>query len=124
MNAKLRTAVVLTIRLKNVSSRRGHFLETGTYADYDLLVTDEAGGSVPRTDYGRHLAEDERWGSAILQEIQPDGEVEKSIEVTKVYDLSKPGKYYARVTRVVSAEARIDGCEKAVSNPVAFTITE
>ena len=122
--AKAGSPIVATLRLKNISSRRGQFLEMGSYVDYELLVTDHLGKEALRTEFGKHLVEDERGGSARSQELQSGEEIEQTLDITKIYILKTPGKYFARVMRVVMPEAKIVGCEKAVSNTVAFTIFE
>jgi hypothetical protein len=120
---KTGSPVVATIRLKNVSSRPGHFLETGAYRDYEVLVSDQFEQEALRTEYGKHLVEDERWGSAKLHELQAGEEIEQTLDIAKIYAL-RPGRYFARVMRVVVAEGKIEGCEKTVSNVIAFDVIE
>lgn len=116
--------ILLTLRLRNVSSGRGYVLDTLDEQDYEIRVTDQAGKEVERTSYGRHLAEDERGGSAKPREIEPGTEAIAKIDVSKIYALTKPGRYFARVTRVVAPDAPSKFVEKAVSNPIAFIVVE
>lgn len=62
--AKAGSPIVATLRLKNISSRRGQFLEMGSYVDYELLVTDHLGKEALRTESGNRLVEDERGATA------------------------------------------------------------
>jgi hypothetical protein len=60
---------------------------------------------------------------AKLHELQASEEVEQTLDIAKIYAL-KPGRYFTRVMRVVSAEGKIRSCEKAVSNAIAFMVIE
>ena len=121
---RIGSPVVVAFQLKNTSTSVAYVQEISTELDYELTVTDQAGREVSRTHHGRHLAEDERGGSAQAQELMPGQALEGSIDVCAIYDFKKPGKYYARLSRVVlPAGTLVKPIEKAFSNPVVFTIS-
>jgi hypothetical protein len=113
------------MRLKNTSSDVVEYVEISPEMDYDLAVFRQDGSPAPRTGYGRRLAESERWaGRRISRSLAPGEEATETVEITKLFDLAHPGKYYARVSHVITRIPQTPAVEVAFSNPVAFTITE
>ena len=102
-----------------------------------MTVTDTLGRELPRTPRGEKVLRGEipliHAGGG---DIEPGEHIEESVNIADVYQLSKPGTYLVRAMRrfifgtadEARARARTPGEvprteEKAVSNPVEFTIT-
>ena len=57
--------------------------------------------------------------------MKPGEGLQKTLELTKVFDLTKPGRYFVRVTHVVVSDSDDPSdktIETAVSNPVIFEV--
>ena len=130
-SVRLGAPINLKLRLKNVSSGVVRMANNYAEFDYELTVTDSSGKEPPRTEFGRKLLR----GEVILLhseslDLQPGQQVDASLGITQVYQLSQPGTCYARAVRRAifspppeprSADGRLI-VEKAFSNPVQFTI--
>lgn len=119
----------MKLTLKNNDRDPIHVMDTFVEQDYEILVVDDTGKEAKRTNFGRHLVEDERKADrAILLLIEPGQQVEASVDITKIYNLTEPRLYYVRVMRWLLPESddKIDPkiVEMAVSNPCAFTLVE
>ena len=67
--------------------------------NYWARVFDTSGREAPLTEYGKKIRPPMLSGSGVFVELAP-GETDRSDEeITKVYDLSKPGKYILQVCR-------------------------
>jgi hypothetical protein len=122
VSLKSGSPVRVTLRLRNTSSRVLQIVgSTGEYA-YELAVSDEAGKAPPMTELGKHLVEDERSGSRQMRDVQPGEEILDTIDITNLFAVNKPGKYFLRLMRVVEPERKALEPEKVVSNAVSFTI--
>jgi hypothetical protein len=115
--------ICLKLRLKNVSSAIAEYAENLPELDYNIVVFREDGAAVQRTAHGRELVE-ERWGRRISRSLAPGEEITDTVDITKIFDLTLKGKYFARVTHAISRVPQDAVFEVAVSNAVAFTITE
>jgi hypothetical protein len=121
--AKPGVPVFAKLRLKNISARTVRMVDSG-YTDYDVTVADGSGKEPPLTEFGKRLPEMPILRSVGL-DLEPGQEVQVTLEITKLYQLS-PGTYYARVDRhtivpeLAEEFGKVD--EKAFFNPVQFTI--
>jgi len=123
---KLGTPIVLKVTIKNVALRPVWIHVTGPEHDYELTVVDDSGKEPSRTDFGKSLL-DERSGSAMQMPLQPQEEKQVGIDVTKIYQLTKPGVYIVRLGRVVlpdPAENQNAFVERTYAWPIAFKIVE
>jgi len=94
--------------------------------DYELMVEDDAGKEPPRTELGIYLLHP-TGGSSMLSRLMPQEEERVVFEVTRVYQLTKPGNYIARFQRAVMADSEEQGkafAERAFSPPIPFKIIE
>jgi hypothetical protein len=120
--------VTVSLTLNNISGDTIRLTDTFKEQDYEILVVDSAGKEVKRTDFGRRLREERKDFRRVLVLLNPGEKIEAEVEITKLYDLTEPKTYYARVMRTLLPESdeRADPkvVEKAISNPVAFTVVE
>ncbi len=104
--------------------------------NYWLMVTDASGMELPRTKEGDRLRQPSKVEiSSITGPLAPgadDGD--HSIDVTKHYQLDRPGNYFVRIARRLGVPPDVpypttlqEGAkvplEEAVSDPIPFTIT-
>ena len=125
---KLGLPVVVRLTLKNNYRDTLRVMDSSDEQDYNVLVVDSTGKEARRTNFGRRLLDEEKHFRSILVLVRPGDQVEASVDVTKIYTLTGPRPYYLRVTRTLLPESddKMDSkvVEKAVSNPVEFTLVE
>jgi hypothetical protein len=126
-SSKAGSQVFIRLSLKNISDHVARLQDSAPDTDYAIIVADTFGKEPPRTEWGKKLLSGEL---ALLRnttmDLEPGQEVAVTVEITRVYQLTLAGAYYARVTRGgVWAETEEDQkkfIEQAFSNPVRFTI--
>jgi len=113
--------VIATLTLKNTSKERAQVRETIDEWDYEFIVTDATGKQVDLTAYGSKLSEAERSGHAILRSMEPGAEIRKDFDLSRIFVLDVPGRYYVRAIRAV-LPATGTTAEKAVSDAIEFAV--
>jgi hypothetical protein len=131
---KLGAPVVVKFRLKNAYSAAIRIGDTWEPYDYELLVTDASGGEPPRTAVGQRIFRGEY---GVLHsdsiDLQPGQEIEATLDISTIYQLTQPGTYSVRAMRnkifgdaaemsLRNPKERAKSIEKAASNVVQFTI--
>jgi len=119
--------VFIKTKLSNVHSRSVRLSLTQQEFDYRVTVTDASGVEAPLTEWGKKLKLGEAFPiRQTTSDIEPGRDEQVTVEVSKVYDLSRPGTYTVRVVRNgVWPESEEDTrrvIEQVTSNPVSFTI--
>lgn len=114
------------IRMKNNSEHVLHFALTNPAYNYRATVLDSEGKPVPATDNLRKLREQIRspvivTTRNVLVELKPHETQQDGIEISYLYDLSKPGKYTVRLERDLPPEI---GSGIVKSNTVRITLGE
>ena len=119
---KAGSEVKINITLRNSSNRAIHMNTGSSEIEYVIEVRDSQGTSAPKTDFGRKANERPHFSSDQIFTLQPGECLPKiSLDVTKLYDLSRPGKYTIQVNRLVPKEL---GSGQIRSNPITITIAE
>jgi hypothetical protein len=69
--------------------------------DFEIEVRDEQGKTPPLTESYRNLKEHptSKWGSYSTYVLEPGKSLEDELAVTRLYILTRPGKYTVSVTR-------------------------
>jgi hypothetical protein len=111
---KLGLPILMKVKMENVSDHEiGYgtvdFPKSGeSWRDFDILITDENGKPVPKTERGERLRPTKgrtRKGppsdivSAFRMTIQPGAVRETPVDLAKDYELSKPGVYKVQAER-------------------------
>jgi len=122
--------VRLEITLKNTSNREIYISKSNgrSQAEFSFVVDahDDTGKPAPDTEYGRRVMRRETkkrtvlFWSEIFLTLKPGEILQDEAIVSKLYDLSRPGKYLIRVSRRVSGNPK-DGVVK--SNEIAVTVS-
>lgn len=99
-----------------------------------MIVADGKGNELKRTAFGNRLY----WGKYVLlrtdaHDLEPGEQIASQIELTRIYEVTQPGTYYARASRgrtspdldeeaksTVEEEKR--PIARAFSNPIQFTV--
>lgn len=91
-------------------------------SEYSIDVRDSGGREAPLTDYGRKIKEKKIIVSMSRDSlhIEPGESQNDGVIVTKLYDLSRPGKYSVRVAREIPPRW---GGGIVQSNTINITIT-
>ena len=124
---KAGTPVPLKIAARNVHTKPVQIMIQSAEFDYKLTVFDESGNELTRTDFGKWLVERERGGSRFRLTLEPKEEHLSSLDLAKIYRLTKPGTYFARLERVVPQQTAQDAqnfVERTYSWPIRFRIVE
>jgi hypothetical protein len=127
--------IKLHFRLKNVSSEAINLMASDFNEDYWLVVTDASGAELPRTEEGDRMRQPSRTGGGIVGSLAPGAEYGGgTIDVTKHYQLDRPGNYFVRIARRIglppdmphpktAEEGAKMPLEEAVSDLIPFTVT-
>ena len=117
--------IFLIVKMTNHSQRVLHFAFTNPAFNYRVRVLDTSGQQVPETENLRKMREGLRngldAGRNILIEVKPGGTCQDGIEVSFLYDVSKPGEYFVQVERDMPPEL---GKGVTTSNKIRATVTE
>ena len=115
--------VAVTVHFKNTSNQElNHNANisdlTGVDPNYIFEVRDGSGALVPRKVYEHpELAN----GHAVFLTVEPGEGVTDTEPISRLLDLSRPGKYVIQVSRRINANDEKDGVVK--SNRVTVTVT-
>jgi hypothetical protein len=92
-------------------------------SEYLVEVHDSRGQTAPDTDYGRKIKQNKIVVSfsRVSATVGPGESLKDGVILTKLYDLSRPGKYSVQLLRKVPPQLG-DGLIK--SNKVTITVTE
>jgi hypothetical protein len=92
--------------------------------DLEIDVRDEKGQTPPLTEAYRQLKEhpSSRWGSYSTYVLEPDKSFEDELVVTKLYVLTRPGKYTISVTRGQRPLLQTLGKSGVKSNSITVTV--
>lgn len=126
-SVKAGSPVTIRVRLQNISSRTVRLGDSEPIFNYGIAVTDAFGNEPPRTDLGN------RFLHGTVQGLRQDvidlrsGEEERAVlEVTKLFQLTRPGTYFVRVNRgAIWTEKDEDNdkfIEEVFSGAAQFTI--
>jgi hypothetical protein len=120
------------VTLKNITDHdifvSRDFARETAERNYVIDVRDESGQIAPDTAYNRKRKDpgdakhpNVRYGSHMLETLKPGEELNDDAVVTKLYDITLPGKYSLQVSRQ-SSDA--PGGNIVKSNKIGITVTE
>jgi hypothetical protein len=94
--------IVLIILLENSTDKMVEFPLTCESLDYKVSVVDGKGDTPPLTANGRRITSIfEMTCRRTTLRLQPRGNKQVSLNITQIFDLSRPGKYAITLTRYV-----------------------
>ena len=93
-----------TVTVKNSSSDVIRYSDSYKFHDYQVYVSTASGKEPTRTNLGFEIfkgfdREDLASASRVI-ELKPNQEESVSLRVSDIYDISKPGLYFLRVTNI------------------------
>jgi hypothetical protein len=110
--------------LRNDRQREAKLARLSKWFEYDYVVTNAEGESVPLTRFGQQQRRFmEVGGPAVLQELGAGQEVVSKIEISRLYDLTLPDSYVIEASKAIIGQNG-QGSTKVTSNRVDFEITE
>ena len=119
--SQITTKAVLTNKAKDTIFLDTFAQWTGEL-DLEVEVRDVQGNLAPLTDYGRLVIKGEGdvpiVGKVFSMALLPGEVLKKDVVISKLYDLSQPGKYTIQAQRVDDANGAL-----AKSNTVTVTVT-
>jgi hypothetical protein len=125
MEARVGEPIWIKLRLKSLSYRSVKLSDTWLEHDFQINVVDADGKEPPRTKFGQHSFLPETLLRSTWLYLDPGQELQATIEITKVYQLTHAGVYSIRASRIVAPESKEDaaaGVETGFSNTVTFAI--
>lgn len=114
--AKAGTAIEITVTMTNNSTQRidaGSFYVGGVDMAYKYEIRDKLGNLIQN----KHK---EMVGSARIATLEPGKSIEQKTLLSRVADMSQPGKYVIQVSRAIPKEL---GGGVAKSNKITVTVT-
>lgn len=107
---------VILVVIKNISSAQLSIDITYSEFDFPVVVLDESGQQVPRTEHGKGIAEQLKHGIFVgrikSRKLYPDDVYEEKFDLTRLYEL-KPGHTYK-----VRVETKMGPLQDHAQNPV------
>jgi hypothetical protein len=121
--AKTGSEIKIKTTLTNVTKHDLTFFDTNRDCDYPVEVRNDNGNPAPETEYKQQLRckEGPSDGRIIMVNLKPQEARHDEIVVTRLYDLTRPGKYFVQVLRKVPKEL---GQGTVKSNILTITVTE
>lgn len=120
--------VLLKLTLVNTLFTILEFEETYAIYDYRVVVQDAEGHEAPFTELGKQLRTPGYRPPiyrAVNVELLPGQQREAALDLTKLYDLTQPGQYTVRASRVIERRSLRDGrlpSARADSDELTLTI--
>ena len=114
------SAVPLKIKVQNESKKNLNSWEKGKYWDYDLKLLDSKGRPVPLTQFGKVVYGGARnFGSGQEKRFAAGKQVEETLNLIRVFDLSMEGEYTLSINRTFGEiDLKIEGMRfKLVEEP-------
>jgi hypothetical protein len=131
-SGKIGTPIVVKLVSKNLSSKVVEVADAIPELDYELVVIDSSGKKLPPTAFlDRMLHTNYNYGAhSPRHEMKPRQEIRSEIEVTRLYQVNRPGVYYMWAMREPfddqgrpPFEESKRPIERAFSNPIQFIIS-
>ena len=115
--------VILSLLLHNASKTPAAFIHRDKERDFPLDIVSSDGKIVPLTKYGKHLQETANFViSSSKVELSPRDAIEYSLQLDKIYDVSREGTYTVTAKRMVSKEDDRRRAAEIKSNTVHITV--
>ena len=120
---KARSSVPIKVQMTNTSSQdldaSGNWSDlTGADPNYVFDVRDSTGKLAPKRVYEHPELQ---FGKAIFRTVGPGGSITDTPDISRQYDMSRPGKYTIQVRREIPKGL---GKGTVKSNVITVTITE
>jgi len=89
------SAIKLRIKLENQGKEEAIWISFLQYSDYDLKVLNAKGEPVGNTQFGKSVGGGiaSKTGSGLMVRLAPGKEMEQSINLARIFDLTVPGQY-------------------------------
>jgi hypothetical protein len=113
--------VVLTLVLANDGSAPVLFPRSSIWFEYDYAVANSAGEPVALTPLGQEKQRSLQEQGGTLLEIQPGAKMTSTVEITSLYNLSRPGTYVLTASKTLPSPAG-EGFVKIASNSVTIKV--
>lgn len=115
--------VLLSLVFWNDGQTTVRFPRASIWLEYDYTVTFEDGEPVALTSFGQEKQRSMREQGGTLLEFQPGSQTPATVQITRLYDLSRPGRYTIGAAKTVPNRAG-NGFMKVVSNTIAVEVVE
>ena len=113
--------IVLLITLKNTGAGESALSSSSDSHDNKVSLTDVTGNTPPLTEFGKKATSPMGMpGPRRALRLQPGESKQISLDISQIYDLSRPGKYTVSISRFVRSPLRGD----VTSNPLTIEIRE
>lgn len=114
--------IMASLLTRNSGSRARTVMVADPEKVYRLVVKDEAGLSVPLTQYGDKVQKSlEDFLSRGFIKLKPGQEVQDRIQIDKLYKMNLPGTYYITAKRAIFRQDN-KGPAEVVSNTVKIKV--
>jgi len=115
-------AVTLDIVFRNDGAATVLFPRSSLWFDYDFAVSSES-AEVPLTEFGRQQRDNLGTAAAAVAEVAPRGQYQATVELSKLYELRRPGAYTVQASKVFRDPASHEFVTVR-SNRLSFTVNE
>ena len=115
--------VVLALVFSNDGPTPVGFPRASMWFEYDYTVSSGAGQAVELTPLGQEKLRSMQEQGGTLLDVQPGGRMASTVEISGLYDMSRPGTYVITATKTVPNRAG-DGFIKVASNTITVKVEE
>lgn len=113
--------VVLTLVLVNDGAAPVLFPRASMWFEYDYAVSNRSGEAVALTPLGQEKQRAMQEQGGTLLEIQPGAKMTSTVEISSLYNLSRPGIYVITASKTLSSPAG-DEFVRIASNSVTVAV--
>jgi hypothetical protein len=119
------STINLKIKTKNVGNEDLRGFTQGKYWDFDLGLIDSKGQAVPFTRFGKHaFGFLKPNGPGVSYKFAKGDEVNVTLNIARVFDLSQPGEYSLTIGRGYSKYGKTDKGIAVKIEKMTFKVSE
>jgi hypothetical protein len=113
--------VELTLVFRNDGPTEMKFPKFSMWFNYEYAILYDENQEVPLTPFGEHQKESSVMSAMAASDVAPGEELTSTVEISRLYDLSRPGKYTVEASKDLPSRSG-QGFIKVVSNRLDFEI--
>lgn len=120
---RLPEPVIVSVTLKNISKETLSVLGSSSRQDYEIIVKDNQGVSIPLTKYGKILRDSAEEFQLVTLKVKSQEEIQVKLVINRICDITTSGTYFITVKRNVFRRNG-KGMAEVISNTIKVKIPD